>query len=148
VKRRLAAILSSVLLGIAPVLVDASPAKAIASVCRVLYQQRGWSAQPCIESGIVEQDANGKWYYAVKGWALVYAKPAACYRYAVYLVNESGADVVSTSRRVCTQVNSPDVIAWNGAFDYRPAKARLRAWNSSGTEILNILSPFLATTGT
>ncbi|MFE0590846.1 hypothetical protein [Micromonospora echinospora] len=110
--------------------VPASPAFAYNYSCRSAYTAGGWYAYPCIET-------DGSYFRAD---ATVLDAPTNCTHYRVYVLDNWGDEVYSTSARDCSETQSPQTAALYFSLAGHYAQARLKAWNGT-TQILSIDSP-------
>lgn len=122
-KKLLASLAATLLVTTGLAVSSASPASADGLSCRSAYTANGWYAYPCVYSDGLYFDAYG----------VMTSYPSNCSTYRVYLVDNWGDEVLSTSARNCSETVSP----WVGEVYHSDmgnyALARLKAYNSSGS---------------
>ena len=133
-RRVVSAVVTAVLASIGVVVVTGTPAWAI-SDCRTPYTSGSWNATPCIERRIV----NGAYQYRAAGNMTTF--PSNCSTYRAYITEPDGTNYWSTGAWSCTHPYIETVWASFLGGTATGAKARLVAYNSSGAQILNLLSP-------
>jgi hypothetical protein len=116
-------------------LVGAAPAQAAPGLgdlnCRETYFDGGWDAGPCIR------------YHAglMQGQAFMFDSPSNCAGFRVYLLDEHKRELRSTSMRPCNEGWSTVVEESRSYFPDGKARARLKAFDSSGRVILLLDGP-------
>lgn len=146
-RKLLLAAISTLMAVAGAVVVEASPASAALPTfaCRVpAYETAVWEVALCATSEYYDPTGT---YQVVDAWSVIFRHPAACATYRVYLVDAANVQRFSTSLRNCkTEKDSPELWVWNGEFNGGAVRARFKAYNSSGGQILSIDSPLIDTT--
>ncbi|GAB2583996.1 hypothetical protein Aab01nite_54700 [Paractinoplanes abujensis] len=147
IKKLFGVALATLIATIGALVVAASPAQADL-VCRTPpYVSGGWNIDVCISNQTSECPAGQACYETVSGFGHIYARPSACSTVRVYIVDENNTPRFSTSARPCVVASVKPVEVWDGQFGNGLVKARLVAYNSSGTQIRSIDSAWVYALG-
>jgi hypothetical protein len=141
VRRGLAALAATMMAVVASLVVGVSPASAAGWDCRTWYTVGGWEARPCINTLRFLNGAG-----TIMAHTEVREYPSDCFRFRTYIVDAWEVERFATGKWACTinDIRSIEVEVWNGSVTTSHVKARFRAWNSSGGQILSMDSPWVS----